>query len=461
MIGTYLRRSGTRSICRRPLADNAPERVRMIEIGSSEREMDASCFAAPGGFAWWYLDLITPDGDGLVLIWALGLPFLPGYAHSARRGSPQRPDGRPSINVVVYRRGEPNFYLLQEYEGGKREEGRGSEASECLRFDAADGIPPIGRSRFRSWTEEGRRRVEVELDCPVPGSSERLTGWVRVYGVARRMIDEADEAAGAVHVWTPLTGPAEGEATLALGARPIARLRGRAYHDRNSGRVPLHALGIDHWIWSRFPLEGRELICYLLWPQGSDAAPRFITLSIDEQGLTRELPEVSVQPGRRRRGFGGISYPEGFRLLRAGERWAEVRHTSVVDNGPFYMRFQSEIVLADSERALGWTELCYPERVDRSLHRPLVRMRVHRVGGPNSLWLPLFSGPRGGRAGRWFRSLRASGAPDQQSMNPFWMGMVLLALHRPLGGAGDGGVQTSSPGRVDGRMGRWMGGFRC
>ena len=415
----------------------------MITIGSTEREMDTGCFSVPGGFAWWYLDLITPQGDGLVLIWALGLPFLPGYADSARRGSPQRPDGRPSINIVVYRDGKPDFYLLQEYGGegigdrgqgvvrspaqpvsatgdrkeerGNREQGIKSEARECGQLNGGDGIPSIGRSRFRSWTEGGRRRVEIELDCPVPGSDERLTGTVRVDGIARRGGDGAGGTADAAHLWTPLTGPAMGEATLDLGDQPIARLRGRAYHDWNSGRVPLHSLGIDHWIWSRFPLEGRELICYLLWPRGADAASRFIVLTIEGRGLMRELTEVTVQPGRCRRGFGGIPYPEVFRLLRAGERWAEVRNATVVDNGPFYMRFQSEIVLADGERALGWTELCYPERVDRALHRPLVRMRVHQVGGPNSLWLPLFSGPRVGRLGRWFRSLWAPGAHSNDS----------------------------------------------
>jgi carotenoid 1,2-hydratase len=38
--------------------------------------------------------------------------------------------------------------------------------------------------------------------------------------------------------------------------------------------------------------------------------------------------------------------------------------------------------------------------VDLDLHRPFVRMRVHRTEAPSSFWLPLFSGPR---EGRWRR----------------------------------------------------------
>ena len=34
------------------------------------------------------------------------------------------------------------------------------------------------------------------------------------------------------------------------------------------------------------------------------------------------------------------------------------------------------------------------------LLRPLVRMRVHRAAGPNSMWLPLFSGDADGRLRR-------------------------------------------------------------
>ncbi|HEX2188285.1 MAG TPA: hypothetical protein VHG51_05270, partial [Longimicrobiaceae bacterium] len=134
----------------------------MIEIGSTRREMDPALLRAPGGFAWWYADLVTPRGDGVVLIWSFGLPFLPGYADASRRGAPQLPADRPSVNVVAYSGGVPTVYLLQEYAAG--------EASW-----PGPRTQQIGRCRFVRSGEGRRCTLDAELDCPLPGTADRLT----------------------------------------------------------------------------------------------------------------------------------------------------------------------------------------------------------------------------------------------------------------------------------------------
>lgn len=375
----------------------------MIQIGSTSHGMDPDFFRAPGGFAWWYVDLITPDGDGLVLIWSYGLPFLPGYADASRRGRPQHPVDRPSINLVLYQKGRPSFYLLQEYGA---DEGTGQAiGATAARDPATHGFTDsIGDSVFASREADGRCVVDVALDCVVPGSKERVTGTVHVNGVARSA-DGAEPPDPAPHLWTPLSGPATGRASLDLGSRPLARLSGRAYHDRNGGRLPLHSLGIHHWMWGRFPLDGRELIYYLLWPTDAGAEPRLLGVEIDAEGKTYTIADLAVEMGRKRRGLGGIRWPVGLRLLREEQLWAEVRHTTVVDDGPFYLRFQSRVRTGSGEEALGWGELCYPDRVDLARHRPLVRMRVHHTTKSNSVWLPLFTGPRANRIKRLLREL--------------------------------------------------------
>ena len=71
---------------------------------------------------------------------------------------------------------------------------------------------------------------------------------------------------------------------------------------------------------------------------------------------------------------------------------------SLVDDGPFYLRF-----LVDAEdgvngcRGRGFAERVVPANVDRPWQRPFVRMRTFATDGDNSMWLPLFSGPRSGR----------------------------------------------------------------
>lgn len=365
----------------------------MIAIGSTKDAVPPDLLSAPGGFAWWYADLVAPGGDGAVLIWSYGLPFLPGYADAARRGAPQFPWQRPSVNVAVYRRGAPVFYLLQEY------------PSEAPPGRALADNQRVGRSTF--WrTADGRRcTLGAALDCDLPGTRARLTGTLQVEGTAR--LPDSPTVSAAPHLWTPLTGPATGTLRLELDGHPIARVEGRAYHDRNAGRVPLHDLGIDRWMWGRVPLADRELVYYLTWPK-EGGLPIHFGVEIGADGrMTRT--ELEVHLGRERRTFGGLSRPERLVLRAADRPWLEVVHTRVADAGPFYLRMLSEARTPSGESAKGWSELCRPDRVDLAPHRPFVRMRVHRVEGRNSIWLPLFTGPRAGRVARLARHMLAAG----------------------------------------------------
>ena len=371
----------------------------MIAIGDPQVGIPAGTLHAPGGFCWWYLDLIDPAGDGLVLIWSYGLPFLPGYADAARRGRGTPPRDRPSVNLVAYRAGRAVAYLLQEYPPNRADGSAGSDQR-------------IGDCRFSHAVDSaGALRVSAELDCPVPGSSRRIRGTVELHGAARRGWDPAPDV-GASHLWTPMGGPLAGEAHLRFGDQPLLDVAGRGYHDRNHGSLPLHALGIDRWIWGRFPLADRERIVYLLWPDDG-AAPRFEALDVMGNGETRPVPGLRAELVGGRRTLGGLHHPATVELTAEGRPWSVIRHLRVADSGPFYLRFQSELTTAAGERALGWAEQVHPARVDLARHRPLVRMRVHAPAGPNSIWAPLFSGPAADRVGRLVRhALRPRAAPQ-------------------------------------------------
>lgn len=430
----------------------------VIEIGDTAAPVPPDVFGSPGGFAWWYADVVTPAGDGAVLIWSYGLPFLPGYADAARRGAPQRPTDRPSVNLAVYRRGAPAFYLLQEHP---------AEPADGPAPRRPAGVQEIGGCRFRFETDGGRCTLGAELDCALPGTRDRLTGTVRIVGAARRTgaapsggsagasadpsrktsiegvdgsIDGSDRGsidgsidgpadgsadgsgngashpsvepssgAGPSHLWTPMTGPAEGEVSLDVGGAPLVRIAGRAYHDRNHGRVPLHALGIGRWMWGRFPLARSERIYYLLWPEDG-GEPVLLGVEIGHDGATR-MTELTAELGTERKAFGGLARPGRIALREraSGRPWLSVFHRATVDAGPFYLRLLSEGRTPEGEAAVGWGELCVPDRVDLAAHRPFVRMRVHRTRGANSPWLPLFTGPREGRAGRLLRHVLSGG----------------------------------------------------
>lgn len=390
----------------------------LITLSRPDHDLPRDLLDAAGGFAWWYLDLLDADGNGLVLIWSFGLPFLPGYASAARSGAAERPGDRPSVNVALYREGVLDCYLLQEY---------GVDDASW----SADGCQwEIGDCRFHSRCADGRRLLDVHLDCPVPGTSERLIGEIRLDAPGRQAQGAEAADPGVDHDWTPLTGPAEGQASLRVGEQRY-ELRGRAYHDRNGGRVPLHDLDIEHWLWGRVPLPEADLIYYLLWPRGG-GEPVCLGITIDADGATTVHRDLEVERIGARRGRAGLAYWDELRLSRGGEPWFHVKHERIVDDGPFYLRFHirgrlhsaaQPDVSHDSDDSdgsdgydglLGFAEACRPDAVDADLLRPLVRMRVHRLdGGRNSMWLPLFTGPRAGRIGRlfrgWFADQRANG----------------------------------------------------
>lgn len=362
----------------------------MIALGNPTEAIDPTVVEAPGGFAWWYMDLITPGGDGLVMIWSYGLPFLPGYADAARRGHPFRPIDRPSVNLALYSGGRERMYLLQEYPRS--------------RYTGTD-VQVIGNCRFERRGQGTRCVLEATLDCPVPGSKRRLTGRVLLEG-PNRAPGTVPAEPHASHVWTPLAAPATASATLNLDGSPLAELQGRAYHDRNTGDRPLHELGIRRWMWGRFPFGKSERVVYLLWPQNG-GEPRCLGLTMHPDGSTAEAAGLAAKLEGEQRSLFGVRRPQTIRLVQDGQSWLDVRHTASVDVGPFYLRFQSEATLPHGERALGWGELCEPDRIDLRRHRPLVRMRVHRPGARNSLWLPLFNGPRGDRVARLMRHVLA------------------------------------------------------
>lgn len=359
----------------------------MIEIAGAAQAVDPGLLRAPGGFLWWYADVVTPGGDGAVLIWSYGLPFLPGYADAARRGRAQLPIGRPSVNLVVYRRGVPVFYLLQEHAPAPVDE------------QSLSDIQRIGGCTFRRRVDAGRCTLDAVLDCSLPGTTDRLAGTFRLSGTARR--GDGASVAASEHLWTPLTGPCEAEVDLSVGGKPLGLIRGRGYHDRNGGRVPLHDLGIERWMWGRLPFAGHERIYYLLWPREAGREMIATGVIIGADGRTERVP-LEVELGRERMTFGGLRRPERIVLRHEGREWLTVRHTVVSDAGPFYLRLLSE-GFVDGETVTGWSELVHPDRVDLARHRPFVRMRVHHPAGSNSPWLPLFTGPRAGRPARLVR----------------------------------------------------------
>ena len=372
----------------------------MITLCSADLEPDPAVLHRPGGFTWFYVDLIDEHGRGATVIWSWGLPFLPGYAGAARAGRPELPVDRPSVNIVVYGDGRERFYLLSEL-----------PRSECEW--SADGRSwRLGDSSF-AWIDRPgtagaapTRALEATLDLDLPAGG-RVTGELRLSGPLRRDGSDGPQPAPGdpawTHCWTPMVAACLGSLDLHTPGGDL-QIEGRAYHDRNSATRPLHDLGIHSWWWGRLALPGRDLVFYHLTPNDPLNAPRDLVVELAADGSSRTL-ETQLEPGRIRRSSWGLRWPATVTFPDPDGRPVQVEVGSVLDNGPFYQRYLLR-GRCGADEGYGVGENVVPDRVDTDLLRPLVRMRVHRAVGPNSMWLPLFSGDS---AGRWGRLLGQAG----------------------------------------------------
>ena len=368
--------------------------TQLISMAPVGQPLDDSLLDQPGAFLWWYADMLDAQGNGVVLIWSYGLPFLPGLAQRARLNIAQRPSERPSLNVCIYKEHELDFYMLQEYD------------PEDVHWEKVQGIETwrFGQTTFTRQMRDGQLSLEAIFNAPIAGSAgKRLEGTFHLSGVMRAdgaLAQDIDPH----HDWTPLMAPCN--ATLDVRCDGVQYgFAGRGYHDRNSGTAPLHELGFSHWVWGRVPLADQDLIYYVLWPQDGDRTqPVCLGLLIDEDGTTHHIEDLSIELGATRLSLaGGLVWHKEMTLYQRGHVWAKVQVQSMLDEGPFYLRYMTTVE-HEHQRAHGFGEFCRPNKVDSNLYRPLVNMRVGRQQD-NSMWLPLFTGPKKGRLRRMFTQL--------------------------------------------------------
>jgi hypothetical protein len=360
----------------------------MISLSAPDMPRATLAMSAPGGFVWWYVDMLDAQGNGVVLIWSYGLPFLPGYTQAARSGQAPPAQQRPSLNVVVYQRARVVYYSLQEFDA--------SQSGYC----AAREEWTFGRTRIRQLLESGRRTVEVTLDMDSLPGEPPLTGHLRVQGVVR----ESATWTGAVdrgHDWSPVLTNAHATGELRCGHR-VWHVDAPAYHDRNASPVHVDALGISDWAWGRYRVGELTHIYYVVTPRDAAQSPvaMYVVLYPDGSSTVQHAQVV-----RRRHALDvfGLWWPTQLELTVDNRPILRIRHRALVDRSFFYLRSATEAELPDGQTFAGWSEFLRPDRVDLTVYRWLVNMAVHRVNGPNSMWLALFSGPHDGRIARLLR----------------------------------------------------------
>jgi len=359
----------------------------MIEIAQINGPLAAQYLATPGSFTWWYLDLRNAAGDGVIVVWSLGLPFLPG----SRTLTPAAQ--RPSLLVSYVRAGTPELHLLQEFGAGD------------ANLDLVSGNGSLGNCHFMTKYKERELSISARLQLQVPQSSTVLNAEIEATGPSVPLKHTTDRAG---HIWSPQTLFANGHARITHG-NEVRSVSGSAYFDKNVSRHPLHDQNISSWRWGRVRFDQETLVYYDI--EAADGTKEAMVVSQTEDGafLHRTL---AMEFSQNRSSIFGARAPRRLEITGHDVSYL-IEVSDLIEDGPFYQRYMvtgerrslGRRETRETDRGYGIAEFVLPTRIDMSWQRPFVRMRTERVGKANSIFLPLFTGFTHDRLERLARSL--------------------------------------------------------
>ena len=254
------------------------------------------------GYAWWYIDALSDDGqNGITIIAFIGSVFSPYYAFARRTGIAD-PLNHCAVNVAIYRK-HGNRWSMTE-----RPRGAVSRTANSL---------TVGPSQL-FWDGTSLTIRINEISVPIPG---RIGGTVRVVPTAvTQQAFSLNEHGN--HWWWPIAPCARVQVSL---DRPHLRWQGDGYFDMNGGDAPLECSFSD-WQWSRGATQNGTAILYEA--QRRDGSRVELAVTYDPQGRMQVFePPPAVTLKRT-----------GWRIGRSVRSDGEASIVRTLEDAPFYAR---------------------------------------------------------------------------------------------------------------------------
>jgi carotenoid 1,2-hydratase len=257
------------------------------------------------GYAWWYVDALSDDGQhGLTIIAMLGTVFSPYYAWARRRG-PTDPLQHCALNVALYGASGRRWAMTE------RDARALTRSSTGLR---------IGPSQLQ-W--DGTRLV-IDIDERTAPLPRALRGQVTLEVPAFCDSPALALDAGQLHSWQPLAPVARVDVRM---QHPGLTWNGSAYLDSNFGSRPLEQ-DFRGWTWARATRDGTTTVTYDVSPLAGPE--RSIALQFEASGKSRSF-EPPPRASLPRTGWG----IERSTRCDPGSAPAVIE---TLEDGPFYAR---------------------------------------------------------------------------------------------------------------------------
>jgi carotenoid 1,2-hydratase len=323
-----------------------------------------------GGYEWWYFDGLDRSGAlGFVIIFYRNNPFSTRYIKDLDEARDQ-PRIYPAISVSVYKKGKPVYYSFLEFE------------EEEFNWDEDGQELTISSNSVRYMLRGDRLALELSLNQEL-ASGHALKGTVRGEGMCTNPnLVHKQESAGK-HCWNLLAPASQVTADMRIkgrdGEEEVA-FTGMGYFDHNQGAEPMKESFKD-WYWGRFHFKSFTLVYYLL--QKYDAQ-QFEGWLIDRKNhKVLEYFEEAKLDYYSRNSFGVKSARKIE--LKTGQVTVNIQSNHKIDNGPFYQRFISDVIINYNSQvyaAHGISEYILPKNIFKKRYWPLVHMRLRYMNSP-------------------------------------------------------------------------------
>lgn len=319
----------------------------------------------PGSYEWWYFDAVSDDGYSIVIIFYEGNPFSRKYIESLHAGTQSDATQFPAISISVYDNGNPLFYSFEEF------------LPDSAGFSSSKPGGHAGNNHFEGVKNGNNLVYNIHLDQTLV-NGDSLRGDLTFSLDSSTKINSDILTSGSDnsnHTWN-LVMPkckAEGEIRIEGYREAHFLFKGTGYHDHNTGFEPMKE-SFKEWYWGRYHTQNGTFIYYLMnkvnawdnqaWYIGDDGNIEKLNSRIEKKNENLNI-------------FGLTS----ARVLEfdGNEISAFLQKDTLLDNGPFYQRFEGKLLLKIDdtlEQATGISEYIYPSRIYSKTFWPLVNMRI-------------------------------------------------------------------------------------